>query len=153
MKPAILLLVLLCGICFVAGCCEFCPPPACPNTTTPCQNCPTCPATPCPTCNTNTVSNCIQPMKTIIVDAPVETTSYTVKAFVNPDKKIGLMVGPNTALDGTWSYDPSNNARILFTTQRGSSETYTGFIELYDNHKATITISNWPLKAMGTWSQ
>jgi VCBS repeat-containing protein len=91
-------------------------------------------------------------MKTIIVDAPVETTSYTVKAFVNPDKKIGLMVGPTAALDGTWSYDPSNNARILFTAQRGSSETYTVFIEWYDNHKATITISNW-LKAMGTWSQ
>jgi len=92
-------------------------------------------------------------MKTIIIDAPVETGS-SIKAFVNPDKKIGIMVGPNFALEGTWSYDPANNTRILFTGQQLSYQTiYTGYIELYDNHKATITITNWPIKAMGTWSQ
>jgi hypothetical protein len=92
-------------------------------------------------------------MKTIIVDASVET-AYSIKAFINPDKKIGIMVGPSVSLDGTWGYDPANNARILFTAQRLTyGETYTGFIELYDNHKSSITISNWPIKAAGTWSQ
>ena len=91
-------------------------------------------------------------MLTIIVDAPVETAPYSVKAFINPDKRIGIMVGPSTSMDGTWEYDPSNNARILFDA-KGTSVAYQGFIELYNDHKATITISNWPLKVMGTWSQ
>jgi hypothetical protein len=143
MKSTILLLIFLCGVCLAAGC-------LCPDPVPPCPTCPSCPVTPCPTCP---VPNCIQPMKTIIIEAPMEGTSYSIKAFINPDKKIGILGGLFTnSMDGTWEYDPSNNARILFTVQH-SGVAENGFIELYDNHKSSITISTWPLKALGTWSQ